>query len=303
MQSNRYPNLEQICLAAAAEWRVSPMTWCIVQVSEGVIYCFNREQPCELAVGEVVIVDPGTSVMFRASQLGSAKLHYFYFNPDLLNQLLTSSERHDFVALAEKPKTGLRYIRPLEAGAKEFARISQIHLERKPFLERSHLLAVAATLFSPYLTSLKPKFGLAPNAAMARFLELMHTMPESEILHHSPSTLARYCGCHRGHLSRMCREYYGVPLRTKQSQLRWEKARRLIIETEADFTYVAFECGYSNVRVFNATFKRQMGMTPSKWRKDARPRTIGRNGSTECRNGEAISERQKTADTRSIIDG
>ena len=273
MQSEGHLSVQRFDLQPSAEWNLTPNGWCIIRMSQGVAYCFSPGESRELAVGDMLAVPPGGAVLFRASQLGPSQLHYFYFRPESLNCLLTLPERHGLDAMAG---TSVREVRHLPAGhpvAEQFAALCATTAQNKPLLERCQALLLAAALFAPYLaTAMKSNISLA--TAPERFMEMMQKMPEIEILNYSPAELARRCGCSLRHFSRLFHAHFGGSIRAKQTGLRLEKAQRLLRETDAKIINVALDSGYHHLGLFNATFKRHFGVTPTEFRNSAgrRPR-------------------------------
>lgn len=100
-----------------------------------------------------------------------------------------------------------------------------------------------------------------------RFLELIQSMAETELLNHSPAELAARCGCSARHFARLFRDHFGTSVRSKQTQLKLEKAQRLLAESDAKVLKVAFDVGYRHLGLFNALFKRHFGVTPTEWRR------------------------------------
>lgn len=63
------------------------------------------------------------------------------------------------------------------------------------------------------------------------------------------------------------KEMYGeTPARFVQ-RLRLEKARSLLLETQASVSEIALSCGFENSSHFTTAFKRETGQTPSQYRK------------------------------------
>ena len=65
----------------------------------------------------------------------------------------------------------------------------------------------------------------------------------------------------------MFRKHFNTSIRAKQADLRLDKARQLLAETNQKIVTVATESGYRHLGFFNTTFKKRFGMTPSEWRK------------------------------------
>jgi AraC-like DNA-binding protein len=78
-----------------------------------------------------------------------------------------------------------------------------------------------------------------------------------------------------------------------QIRLRINLAKRILQESDAKVTDVAFECGFQHLGLFNSIFKRNTGTTPSKWRAMMAVKQAhrGRDSAIDCplKNGGAVS--------------
>ncbi len=57
-----------------------------------------------------------------------------------------------------------------------------------------------------------------------------------------------------------------MPFRARQIELRLQRARQLLAESNAKIINVAYDSGYRHLGLFNAMFKKRFGVTPSEWR-------------------------------------
>jgi AraC-like DNA-binding protein len=58
-----------------------------------------------------------------------------------------------------------------------------------------------------------------------------------------------------------------LSLRARQTELRLQKASRLLKETDSRVMTIAGQCGYAHLGVFNALFKKRFGSTPMEYRR------------------------------------
>ncbi|HEX4644860.1 MAG TPA: helix-turn-helix transcriptional regulator, partial [Verrucomicrobiae bacterium] len=265
MQSEDHLLLQRLDLPASGEWEIAPAKWCFIRLDRGVVYCFQPGRVEELAPGEVLALAPGAGGAFRASQLGPAQLHYFYFQPAQLNCLLTLSERRGFELLASGSKSQISRFHGSHPAAPLFARLDELSPCPNRLLERCLALEIVALLFNESLMPAPPPDATA-GSAPARFVELIQKLPEVEILHQPPVELARRCGCSLRHFTRLFRGHFGLSVRAKQIELRLETARRLLRETDASVVDIALDSGYHHLGLFNTVFKRRFGMTPTEFR-------------------------------------
>ena len=107
-------------------------------------------------------------------------------------------------------------------------------------------------------------------------------MPDAELATRSLPELAVLLSCSERHFSRLFREQFGVPLRSRQTELRLQRASQLLADANSKIINVAYESGYRHLGLFNAMFKKRFGMTPSEWREQnrcSRPKKTSRSAS------------------------
>ncbi|GAA3405916.1 helix-turn-helix domain-containing protein [Paenibacillus hodogayensis] len=89
----------------------------------------------------------------------------------------------------------------------------------------------------------------------------------------SLASVSEQFGYNASYLSRIFKEEFGVKFIDYVTQIRIEKATRLLKETEDAVQHVAEEVGYTNALSFIRAFKKQTGTTPGSYRKEL-PETI-----------------------------
>lgn len=105
----------------------------------------------------------------------------------------------------------------------------------------------------------------APDAP--RWLRRAREMMETRFLESlSLSEIAAVAGVHRVHLSREFRRHYQTTVGDFLRQRRIEHACRLLTHSDSSIAQIALTCGFSDQSHFSATFKRQVGVTPAKFR-------------------------------------
>jgi transcriptional regulator GlxA family with amidase domain len=80
--------------------------------------------------------------------------------------------------------------------------------------------------------------------------------------------------------SRLFQDALGMSFRAWATQLRLDRARRLLAQTDLPIIEVAGETGWSSLAHFNSVFRRRSGSTPSRYRRLHR---------TECEDSTAPS--------------
>ena len=104
---------------------------------------------------------------------------------------------------------------------------------------------------------------------LERFRQLVGRMPEAELSQCSLRDLAGQLNCSERHFTRLFREEFGVPFRARQIELRLQRARQLLADSDAKIINVAYDSGYQHLGLFNLMFKKRFGMTPSEWRQQS----------------------------------
>lgn len=107
----------------------------------------------------------------------------------------------------------------------------------------------------------------APAAAVPRWLRVARDYIEANFLRPlSLSEIAGAAGVHRVHLSREFRRYFSTTVGDYLRKRRIEHASNLVSNTNTPLAEIAMTCGFSDQSHFSATFRRQIGLTPARFR-------------------------------------
>ena len=296
--------LTEHIIPPSGEWEPSAQCWCVARLAEGQGYWLSTEAARELNAGDVLVLSPARKGAFRASQLSAVTMVYFRFCPDLMSELLTMSERQFFDRAAGKGSQAVRVLARNNPVAVQFAALPGGSAGHAGLLLRCQLLELIGRLFERELTPPEESEALALSATK-RIKVLLDHLTEEEFLNASCDELAEYCGCSLRHFSRLFLQHFGVSLRSRQTEMRLLKARRLLSETDSRVMTVAAACGYRHLGVFNALFKKKFSVTPTEWRRNAAgkshengclpdaaepsPKSAGRKGSAG--NGSVVTEK------------
>ena len=253
-------------LAPGTEWKDSSPGWKIILISKGFYYWMARSEIRELGVGDVLVAGPAVAGILRASQISPAALHFFYFRPEHLVGLMSLSERLSLEEFAQTAQT--RVIPASDPIAKEYAELANNATRRRSFFYRCRILHLVAMIFGDALPSVPPPKGNVATTLL-RFEEIIARIPDADLINYSSEKLAEMCGCSLRHFRRMFRKQFKTSIRAKQTELRLEKARQLLSDTEEKIITVAYDSGYRHLGFFNAMFKKKFGVTPSEWRRQS----------------------------------
>jgi AraC-like DNA-binding protein len=69
------------------------------------------------------------------------------------------------------------------------------------------------------------------------------------------------------HLAELFRDMTGTTLIARLTELRMERAKSLLIESDLPITHISLEVGYNSFSHFTQLFKRQVGISPSDYRR------------------------------------
>lgn len=111
-------------------------------------------------------------------------------------------------------------------------------------------------------TELNPRLGLAP-AALRRVLDRMHAELDTDL---SVVELARMTGLSTDHFARMFKRTTGLPPHRYLGELRLERAKALLVETQSTVLEIAAQVGFDSPSHFASFFSRRTGMTPARYR-------------------------------------
>jgi len=254
-------------LAPGSEWKDSSPGWKIILVSKGFLYWIAREEVRDLKTGDVLVVGPAVDGVLRASQISPAGLHFFYFQPEHLVGLMSLSERLSLEAFAQTAQT--RIISAGSPVAQEVADLVRTLAKRRSFFYRCRMLHLVAMIFGDAMPE-ESEATTNVSTTLLRFEELIARIPDADLINYSSEKLAEMCGCSLRHFRRMFRKQFKTSIRAKQTELRLEKARQLLAETDDKVLSIAADSGYRHIGFFNSMFKKRFGVTPREWRRLSR---------------------------------
>lgn len=84
----------------------------------------------------------------------------------------------------------------------------------------------------------------------------------------SLSVLAEEFHLNPQYISQLFKNEIGVSFLAYLTNIRMEKAKKLLLSTSLSITVVADQSGYGDYRVFTKVFKKSEGITPSQYRRD-----------------------------------
>jgi AraC-like DNA-binding protein len=258
--------LRQSVLPASAEWNGVWSCWRFVQIERGEGYWVAANEWKAVAAGQMIVVPPSASGVLRASQIGPVTIHHFQLCVSWLSGLLTLSERQTLDALAKRCLLFFPEAHPL---SRRFAALAESAPSQTPFLNRCHLLELAAEALAGKSAEPRGRRDL-PIFACERFQQIISQYTEKELLQSSIERLAQLCNCSVRHFRALFRKHFGVSFTARQSRMRLLDAASRLRESRIGVEELARECGYQHTRSFGIAFKREFGCTPTAWRSNPR---------------------------------
>lgn len=82
--------------------------------------------------------------------------------------------------------------------------------------------------------------------------------------------LCEYLACSRSHISHQFKTQTGMSIREYLTHLRIEDAKSLLLHSDLTVTEIAFSVGFGSSNYFTNVFKKESGMSPGTYRKQAR---------------------------------
>lgn len=266
MNVERHLVLQELTLSPSAEWLPHCNGWMMTRVAEGTGYWLQSSAAHrQLNLGDGLVILRNANGIVRASQLSSLKLQLFTVHPQYLNGLLTVTEWQQLEVASDNPLPPVSFFAADEPIGQKFMRLAdQTPSDRLPM--RCALLLLWANAVSSLMPlPVSPPAG--GNKLRDHFREHVGRMTEAELSERSLTELARRLHCSERHFSRLFREEFGVPFRARQNELRLQRARQLLVDSNTSILNVAHESGYRYLRPFNAIFKKRFGVTPTEWRR------------------------------------
>ncbi|HEX5398072.1 MAG TPA: helix-turn-helix transcriptional regulator [Verrucomicrobiae bacterium] len=265
MTVERHLILQELILRPSGEWVPKETSWTVARVAGGGGYWMQEGNARALNEGDGLVLAPSGRGRLRASQLGPLKLEWFTVQPQFLNGLLTVAEWHQLEMTPNRNAPHVLHFAANEPIGQKYAHIAN-QTRRDGLTMRCALLQLWAGAVSGLLVSAHSD-AARTNKLRERFRQFIGQMLEAELSSRTLSELAEQLHCSERHFSRLFSEEFGVPLRTRQIELRLQRARQLLADSDAKIINVAYDSGYRHLGLFNAMFKKRFGVTPSQWRK------------------------------------
>ena len=230
MTVERHLILQEITLRPSGEWSARGQGWFVAHILEGSGYWLNGGQARELNPGDGFVVAGGSPAIVRASQLGPPlRLQFFTVIPQYLNGLLTVGEGRQLESVSAQAARLVVVFAATEPLGQKFKHIGQL-----PPADSLALRCALLQLWSGAMAGLlqAAPAGIVSNRLRERFRDYIGHMSEAELASRALPELAREVHCSERHFSRLFREEFGEPLRARQIELRLQRARQLLLDSD-----------------------------------------------------------------------
>lgn len=131
---------------------------------------------------------------------------------------------------------------------------------------RGQLIRIAATILSAELKEAQSRQS-GYVSAEDHMVQVFEKLSSNEIINLSVGELAEKFSCSRRHLNRLFHQHFGVSVASLRMEMRLLKAMSLLRDPDAKIIYIAEQCGFNHLGLFNTCFKRRFGASPGQWRK------------------------------------
>ena len=270
--------LRLLHLKGGEEWKNLGQNLCILCPTGGSGEYLTGSMVHPVRPGDVLVVNGAPDGRLLS---GRGRLMFWWFSVSLehIYPLFASTE----IALLQDVVEVLKKSRLYSASMPLAQECHELLAEMPPQFRldhRSQLLRVVVAILSAEFENVRAlRTGfISRDDHMTKVFESLST---DEILNLSVPDLARKFGCSRRHLNRLFHQYFAVSVAMMKREMRLLKAVSLLRNPTAKVSNVAEQCGFNHLGLFNTSFKRRFGVTPGKWRMQARTQVEGNgNGQT-----------------------
>jgi AraC-like DNA-binding protein len=130
---------------------------------------------------------------------------------------------------------------------------------------RAHLLRVVAVILGEEFKLLqrgRPGFVTMEE----HLIQVFEKLSSNDLLTLPTEELSAKFGCSRRHLSRLFHRQFGFSVAALRMELRMLRAISLLRDANSKVSFVAEQCGFNHLGLFNTCFKRRFGTSPGRWR-------------------------------------
>lgn len=237
----------------------------IVYVKDGHSTAFVDAATFEIKKGDLLVVFPNKIHRYE-DESGDASFDLFIVNPNLVPDLLpTISNEYPSDPVIHGAFENKRLLSLIEIlrGADKFP------VEYKQVLLKGYL-----TSFFAEMLEMLPMQGANPDENHA-IKTIVHYCSQNFTKDISLATLEEELHLSKYYISHLFGEKLGIRFNDYVNSLRVSEACRLLRMSDMNITEISGASGFGTLRTFNRAFIKQMGMSPSEYKKENRGERVG----------------------------
>jgi AraC-like DNA-binding protein len=264
MVADDHLTLRLMGLKSREEWKPQRAGISFLILKEGNGKYIAGSTALRVASGDVLVLNEEAGGKLSASKDGEMVFWQFSLNLEHLFPLFAGSE----ISLLQNVVEGLKGSKLLPASTPLAVQCHRLIGEVPPQSNLDHrgqLLRVAAAVLSEeFETALRQRPGLV--RVEERMIQVFEKLSADELLSLPVGGLAARFGCSRRHLNRLFHQYFSFSVAALRMEMRLLKALSLLRNPDAKIIFVAEQCGFNHLGLFNTCFKRRFGASPGQWR-------------------------------------
>lgn len=231
-------------------WHLAPE---LIVILRGGFSVSVGQQIRELGQNDTLYINAGEVHSLRASEAGS-RLVTVQFSPGL------------FDALHPAPVLDWRPLPPAQAAVKRTltALLTFIVDGRAPFQRIAAIYQLLDTLVSAGEPVARAESTLREEAMIKRGIEYINQHFDEQL---TLDEVARHSGMSYSWFSRLFKKVSRYNFKEYLTQVRLNKARTLLRDTQTPITTICHSCGFQQHKYLIAAFKKYCGLTPTEYRK------------------------------------
>ena len=259
--------IHPIRLAPGEEKRFAGDGYYFLMLRQGQAYWLQGDANAILEPGSLLVVPRSSVGCLRGGRFDESSLVGFVVCLYWLEGLLTVREKMSLESWFGTLK--FPHTMPSDHAAVEFlARVDLLNALEDPndLPARIKSLEVLALL----LKEIENGRGEASNSGAfasceSRMRQFFDVLTVLELRALSLDRVAESCGCSPRHAGRVFRRCFGASFRSKQIDIRMEKAAALLAEGKLPVESVAETCGFDDGQSLRNAFRRRFGFSPREW--------------------------------------
>src|SRR5262245_1790617 len=240
----------------------------VLEIAQGEVVVGSGDELVRAGAGDLVSLTPGTRLRLRGAR-GSARLRRLEIDAAWSERALAfagpARERGEGTFLVDRCATdrarrGARLLREIASAGEEPDEGGRMRLAARC------LELLAMTLETRATSAAGASRG---GERRAHFLRAVQEIAGEALDSITLPAFARRAGLSERHVSRLFQLELGKTFREHVGELRLERAKSLLRETQMTVIEVAGETGWSSLAHFNSVFRRRVGSTPRQFRRSA----------------------------------